>query len=318
MEAQRVDQSEIILCPKCQKKLRVPSDHGLLSVRCPICDNRFYWDHAKGIPTADYKPAGRTFPRKTIAIALLLAFAFGLLFYLNQKSPSPISSKLRQPKWITVSYADLLDPEAIIRTGQDLKSALANPQLKGAVQPFVDGYSFLLQHTLEMISGSDQRPHYSVIEEYPVGSAQPAWAAILRGGRIHITTDGKDHVRVFLLGDDSEKAYLDNYSVIRHCLNSLTPTDGSNLKVDVFAYKNDYPKSELRLNLSPYTATATAFPPKGVPLDLRGLADFFEKTPEIQAAQLDRSKGLTIYGTLGPKQTLAGANLSLSDLAVAY
>jgi hypothetical protein len=313
-----VEQSKIIICPKCQKKLRVPSDHGLLSVRCPICENRFYWDNAKGIITADYKPVRRNFPHKVVVAVLVLFSAIGLFVYLNQKSPKPISSKPRQPKWVIVSYADLLDSQAIIRTGQELKSALGNPHSKGAVQPFVDRYSFLLQHTLEIISGSDQRPYNSVIEEYPLGSAQPAWVSILRGGRINITTDGKDHVRVFLLGDDGEKSYEDNYSLIRHCLNALAPTDGSNLGVDVFAYKNDYASSELRLNLAPYTVVATAFPPKGVPVDLAGLSDFFDKTPEIEGAQLDRSKGLMLYGKFGAKQTLAGANLSLSDFAVAY
>ena len=313
-----MEQSEIIICPKCRKKLRVPSGHGPLSVRCPICENRFHWDHAKGITTADYKPARRNFPHKIVAAVLVLFSAIGLFVYLNQKSPKTTSPKPRQPKWVTVSYADLLDSQAIIRTGQELKSALSNPHLKGAVQPFVDRYSFLLQHTLEIISGSDQHPYNSVVEEYPLGSAQPAWVSILRGGRIHITTDGKDHARVFLLGDDGEKSYQDNYSLIRHCLNALVPVDGSKLKVDVFAYRNDYAGSELRLNLDPYTVVASAFPPKGVPVDLAGLSDFFDKTPEIQGAQLDRSKGLTLYGTLGPKQTLAGANISLSDFAVAY
>jgi hypothetical protein len=88
--------------------------------------------------------------------------------------------------------------------------------------------------------------------------------------------------------------------------------------VDVFAYRNDYASSELRLNVNPYSISATSFPAKGVPLDLAGLAAFFNEAPEIQGAQLDRSKGLILYGKQGAKQTLAGVNISLSDFAVAY
>ena len=37
-----VEQPEIVVCPKCQQKLRVPSGRGLLSVRCPTCENQFH------------------------------------------------------------------------------------------------------------------------------------------------------------------------------------------------------------------------------------------------------------------------------------
>jgi phage FluMu protein Com len=312
-----MERHEIINCPKCQQKLRVPSGQGLLNVRCPKCQNQFHWDRSEAIITADSTPVRRNLFWKSVA-AFVVISAIGLLIYFNQRGSISTLVKTQQPKWITISYADLLDPNAIIRTGQDLKSALGNPQLKGSVQPFVDQYSFLLQHSLAMLSGSDKIPHSSVIEAYQVGSAQPAWVAILRGGRIHVTADNKNHARVFLLGDDPEKSYQDNYSVIRHCLNALTPSDGSPLNVDVYAYSNDYASSELRLNLNPYSISASSFPPRGVPLDLAGLAAFFNEAPEIQGAQLDRSKGLILYGKQGAKQTLAGANISLSDFAVAY
>ena len=319
-----MEQHELVVCPKCQQKLRVPSGQGLLSVRCPTCENQFHWHHAKGIITADFEPIKKNPLRKSFSAILVLLSVIGLLVYMSYRGSIPTQPKTQptppkaQPKWITISYADLLDPQAIIRTGQNLKSALGDSHLKGAIQPFIDQYSFLLQHSFEMISGSDRLPHNSVIDAYPLGSAQPAWVAILRGGRIHVTADNKNHARVFLLGDDPEKSYQTNYSVIRHCLNALTPSDGSPLNVDVYAYSNDYASSELRLNFNPYSISASSFPPRGVPLDLAGLAAFFNEAPEIQGAQLDRSKGLILYGKQGAKQTLAGANISLSDFAVAY
>ncbi|MHC1725456.1 MAG: hypothetical protein AB9866_05490 [Syntrophobacteraceae bacterium] len=374
-----MEKHEIVVCPKCQQKLRVPSGQELLRVRCPTCEHQFHWHHGKGIITADFEPIRKKAFWKLLSAILVLLSVSGFLFYLSQRGSIPTPAKIqtnqigsippslkdidyfkrraeewigqsdRSPfspetkipvsaggvddrdlvpqtsvsskstqQWITISYADLLDPQAIIRTGQNLKSVLGDSNLKGAVQPFVDQYSFLLQHSYEMIAGSDGIPHSSVIDAYPIGSAQPAWVAIFRGGRIYVTADNKNHARVFLLGDDPEKSYKANYTVFRHCLNALTPSDGSALNVDVFAYRNDYSSSELRLNLNPYSVSAPSFPPLGAPLDLAGLALFFKEVPEIQGAQLDRAKGLILYGKQGAKQTLAGSNISLSDFAVAY
>jgi hypothetical protein len=49
----------------------------------------------------------------------------------------------------------LLDRSSIIQTGQTIGSALSNPALKGALQPFIDNYSYLLQYSIEMIYGPD-------------------------------------------------------------------------------------------------------------------------------------------------------------------
>ena len=312
-----MEQYEIISCPKCQKKLRLPSNQGLLNVKCPDCQTHFFWESSKGI-ISDKKPEKRNSLPKIVAFSLTLLSAVALIIYLNQKSSTSPTTQSKQPKCVTVSYSNLIDPKDIIRTGQSLKSALDDSHLRNAVQPFVDSYSFLLQHAIEMTSEPDRVPHSNIIEVYPLGSAQPAWVSILRGGRIHITTDYKDHARVFVLGDDPQKSYKDNYSVIRHSLNALAPSNGASLKAEVFAYKNDYAKSELRLNLNPYAVTASSFPSKAIPLDLSGLAAFFAEAPEIQGTQLERSRGLVLYGKHGEKQTVAGTSISLSDLAVAY
>ena len=102
--------------------------------------------------------------------------------------------------WITISYADLLDRDAIIRTGQNLGSALHDSRLRKAVQPFVDGYSQLLPAAIEITKGPDQTPCHNVLDFFAPGERQPAWVAIFRGGRIHIVTDDKNHAKIFLLG----------------------------------------------------------------------------------------------------------------------
>jgi hypothetical protein len=149
---------------------------------------------------------------------------------------------------VTISYHDLLDTEEIIRTGQKLISALASRGLRGAVQPHVDKYSELLPAALEMMAGPDELAHSTVMDLFPGGEREPAWVALVRGGRLHISTDCKTHARVFLLGDDPQEAYLKHYSVVRHCLGVLAQMAEEELKVDVFAYQHEYETSELRLN----------------------------------------------------------------------
>jgi hypothetical protein len=169
-----------------------------------------------------------------------------------------------------------------------------------------------------MTFGRDPIPYRNVIDSYPVATKQPAWVAMFRNGRIFATADSNNHARFFLLGDNPETAYKTNYSLIRHCLRALLPADGSNLFVEVFAYKNNYRSSELEFNLAPYTLKASSFSaPKGtVPLDLAGLEDFFNKKGQLEGAKLDA--GLILYAQKAGDETLAGYPVSLADFAVAY
>ncbi|MEI6632565.1 MAG: hypothetical protein WCP22_01970 [Chlamydiota bacterium] len=241
-----------------------------------------------------------------------------LMLNIRRSMASPIGQGGAPPTWLSISYADLLDTHAIIRTGQNLGSALRDARLRNAVQPFVDGYSQLLPASIEIAQGPDQTPCHSVLDFFTPGERQPAWVAILRGGRIHIVTDDKNHAKVFLLGDDPKQAYSRNYSVVRHCLSMLSRLANGDLNVDVFAYHNDYARSELRLNTRPYSFRANAFEPRKPVVDLDALVAFFAEGPEIQGAALKKDEGLILYGSEGPKPTLAGKPVELSDLAVAY
>lgn len=227
-------------------------------------------------------------------------------------------SPLKRDRWVRIAYGDLLDGSALVRTGDPLRTALRDPSLKGAVQPFLDPYSYLLQDAVQMLNGPDELPHESVVEQFPLGSEQPAWAAILRGGRIHVVFDGRRHVRAFLPGDRPEQAYEESYPIIRHCLNGLLPPGGKPLEVEVFAYRNDYATSELKLNTRPYRVSATSFPSRKRPVGLGGLKAFFAQGVDLTGAQLSKSKGLVLYGKTEGQSSLAGHHVSLSDFAVAY
>ena len=136
--------------------------------------------------------------------------------------------------WVRVSYAKLLDDAAIVRTGQPLTAAVRDSAQRGAVQPFIDPYTSLLQHAVEMLRGPDGLPYTNVTDRYEPGAAQPAWVAIFRGGRVHAVADGRGHVRLFLPGRDPAEAYTQHYSIVRHCLNALVPRDGKPMEIEVY------------------------------------------------------------------------------------
>ena len=330
-----MNKHEIIKCPNCEQLLRVPPGLGKLKVTCPRCSYTFDWYSKSRIISKITKPI-KSLDRIILQDIAIVAgiIILGLIVYksiVKKETPPvilrhsrPISEEpkhlIKSTKWTSISYSDSLDKNAIIRTGQTLESALGDPNLKGVVQPFVDKYSFLLQYSIEMIYGPDLVPHINVIKHYKIDSKQPAWVGILRGGRISIFADNKNHVRVFLIGYDPRKAYESNYSIIRHCLNGLLPNDGTNLTVEVFAYRNDYGNSEFQLNRKPYIFEASNFPSpvNSVPLDLIGLSDFFKRNGQLEGAKLDRKNGLILYAKKSSNQTIAGHNISLADFAVAY
>ncbi len=308
------------LCPHCRQLLEVPLKLKGQTFQCPKCQKlmRFPVD-PPSVPTKKTSRRRIAFFLAGCALAVLIAALISRP--VAPPTPHSVATSALRPvaaTWITISYADLLDKDAIIRTGQRLGSALHDDQLRNAVQPFVDRYSQLLPVAIELTKGPDQIPSHSVLDFFALGERQPAWVAILRGGRIHIVTDDKNHTKVFLLGDDPQQSYSQNYSVVRHCLSMLSRLAKGDLNVDVFAYHNDYANSELRLNTTPYSFRAHAFEPRKASLNLDALTAFFAEGPEIQGAALKKGQGLILYGSEGPKQMLAGNPVELSDLAVAY
>ena len=337
---------EIICCPKCRQKLGIPSESGTLKVSCPTCGESFSWDKVLGIslekpiePSPPKSKRGKVTSKRIAIIAAVILIAVIIYFtnndgrhkvggQANRQDKQVISNRNQidsartinpttSPKLIAISYLDLLDKSELTHSGE-VGTALQDETQRGLVQPFVDKYSYLLQPSIEMTLGRDSIPYRNVIDFYPVATKQPAWVAIFRNGRIFATADSNNHARFFLLGDNPETAYKTNYSLIRHCLRALLPADGSNLFVEVFAYKNNYLSSELELNLDFYTVKASSFsaPKETVPLDLAGLEDFFNKKGQLEGAKLDA--GLILYAQKAGDETLVGYPVSLADFAVAY
>jgi len=312
---------KVISCYKCGQKLKIPSKSGTLRVKCPTCGKAFFLKNGIEVHIKEEVASPHVsvqIKRKRKNPVPLISKVVGVIFILF--ALIFLYKQFARPRWITIKYADLLEKDLITHSGQTLHAALQDTFLRGEVQPYVDKYSYLLQPTVEMIFEPDSLPHHSVIDQFPVGSKQPAWVAVFRGGRIFVTTDNKSHARVFLLGDDPEKAYEENYTIIRHCLSALLLKDGSELTVEVFAYKNKYQDSELRLNLRSYKFNISNFPPPEgkISIDLLGLKEFFETGGQLEGAKLDKSKGLILYSKKGQKQTVDRKPVTLADFAVTY
>ena len=228
------------------------------------------------------------------------------------------SAPLPSAQWLNVDYSDLVDKSAIIRTGQTLGSALGSGGLKGALQPFLDRYSTLLEASVELVNGEDS-PYTDVTAKYPVGAQQPAWVALFRSGKISAFTDNRRTVRVYLQGSNPQTAYAGSYGVIRHMLNTLKPAWGK-LNVEIYTFENDYRTLALKLNPAPAVLSGSYFgtPAGKVPLGLAGLGDFFAQGGQLEGARISGNDGLLLYARAAALPTLAGNKVQLSDLAVAY
>jgi len=230
---------------------------------------------------------------------------------------APPPERSSESAWVSVSYRELLDPEAITRSGIKLVDALRRKASRAELQPFLDPYSSLLGYAVQMLSGADPAPQVSLAERYPAGTAQPAWAAVLREGRYFVSADGQGRARVFAPGNDPRVAYRLAYSLLRHPL-AAAVTPGIPLQVEVFCYRNDFATAELRLNPVPYRFRTSSFPPRGRPLDLEELEAFFRKGGQLEGAEIVPDGGLVLYASQAQQQSLGGAAVTLADLAVAY
>ena len=238
------------------------------------------------------------------------------------RSAGPLQS--RDVAWTRISYRKLINMDQLGASGETIGDLLAmvsrQPERRAELQPFLDPFSGLLVHALDMISKPPDRPRYSISDIFQPGSEQPVWAAILRGGRIVVLDDGAGNITVFVPGDDARKAYDATYGVLRHVLEALVSEDRGPLAVSVYAYRNRYAECELALNLQPFAFESKRFPPPTdkVPLDLVGLSSFFSHSPVLEGGRIEQDGRLTLLGRAGTPQELAGTPLSLADLAVAY
>ncbi|MEA2030712.1 MAG: hypothetical protein U9N55_03840, partial [candidate division Zixibacteria bacterium] len=170
------------------------------------------------------------------------------------------------------------------------------------------------------INGPDTLPFVNIVNHYPVGSGQPAWAALFREGHYQLYYS-PTKIRLFLKGTSAKSSYEDNKSVVRHAINDVASSEASHIDtVEVFVFTNDYASTTITLNTIPalYSIRDLDLDPERRSVDLDAIAEFLEEGVILEAVEVDQNNDLYFYGKTSEKQTLACAALSISDLAVIY
>jgi hypothetical protein len=265
-----------------------------------------------------------------IVVACIAAVAF-VFWYAgkqpgaNQTSGRPIAQpRVATAVWVPVSYGDLVNPNEITQSGDTISEVHArlahDAGARAQLQPFLEARGTLLLDALDMVRGAATLPRRTIGDAYPPGAARPAWADLLRGGRYIVAYDGSDLATVFAPGRNAKEAYDAAFGVLRHPLAVLQSSVAGPLRVEAYAYENDYASMELRLNTEPYVFTDTSFgaPAGRKPVDLQVLEAFVKGGAELAGARIDPDDGLVLVGRQGGKPALAGHPASLADLAVAY
>jgi hypothetical protein len=313
------------LCPNCGTKLRYPEISDKHYLRCSACQHIFKIPISPLLARTKPKKSKRLILFRTLISFSLLGIVIIGLVLLLKKTDSSISNKPKErAKWITISYDELVDKTQLTQSGEPLSNAIKTSETsiiaRGAAQPFLSPYSSLLIDVLDSIHPSSGAPWVNMGYYFDPGTEQPAWAVLMRGGEAFVATNGDGQARIFLPGSDPQVAYQKYYGVVRHSLAELLPENGDPLSIEVFAFENNYERSELRLNEIPYVFSASSFPPPigKRPLDLAGLEQFFQEDVALEGGSLSQDEGLTLYGRKSEPQTLAGRTVNISDLAVAY
>lgn len=233
-------------------------------------------------------------------------------------------------RWIRIEYDDLIDRSLVTHSGKTVGALLRTLPRKGGrfpppvladLQPHLEPFSFVLREIVPGGAPTGGKGAYrNVVEEYPSGSRQPAWAALFREGRYQLAA-GDGRARLFIEGEDPSALFRRHHGVVRHPLaRVLEEAGGDRIVLEVYAFRNDYAARTLFFNPDPYVTEILRadLAPKAREISLPELAEFFSRAPTLEAAEIDDNEDLFLYGNYGKAQTIAGRPISLSDFAVVY
>lgn len=331
-----IDSHELISCPNCKARYRIPRTERVLTLTCSHCQSVFY----KNLPARkNIRRAKYLLPAAAIVLITMIIL---LVQFSGKQTPSPNKlaipgsddqSKPTKPKitgpassnWITISYAGLVDGSIITQSGETVSEVIQkipdyDETLKGLVQQYLEPYSFLCHDVLHSISDIDSFPVVNITSYYPIGAPQPAWASLFREG--HFQLYYNPHlIRLFLKGTNSQQSFDKYRSVVRHAIQDVLERQSTSIKkLEIYAFSNDYARMEIRLNTVPavYAIDALDLSPMNKPIDLASIEDFLKEGVILEAVEVDADNDLYFYGRKAPRQTIAGFPVSLSDIAVIY
>lgn len=259
--------------------------------------------------------------RRALSQAILAAVAITFIL-LN---PALLSQDSNSGSTVAIQYGDLVDKSAITHSGETVGEIIPKlprytDELKGVVQQYLEPFSILCHDVLLSRIGPDSLPLLNIIAHYPVGSEQPAWAALFREGHYQLYYN-KDLIRLFIKGSDPASSFEIHQSVVRHAIREVINSEHTSIKnVEIYAFENDYAKSEIRLNTIPtrFDVDSIDLAPRRKPMDLAGIEEFLDQGVILKAVEVDENSDLLFYGKKAQPQTIAGYPISLSDIAVIY
>ncbi len=313
---------EYINCPICDMRYRIPRTNQPLKITCKNCHEVFY----KNLPLQQ-KKQGNKYLIPGIIIALIAAF-----IWFNQNSTSsgskPVSSifsKTKSSNWVTISYGGLVNRSILTHSGETVGEIIRKipnytDDLKGQVQQYLEPYSILCHDVLLSTVSPDTLPLVNILAHYPVCSEQPAWVDLFREGHFQIYYN-TNLVRLFLKGSNPKTSFEKYHSVLRHPVQDIINSSHTSIEnVEVYVFKNDYAKTEIRLNTIPsvFKVNELDLSPKRKSIDLTSIEYFLNQGVILEAVEVDANKDLYLYGRKASGQTLAGYPISISDIAVIY
>ena len=315
------DGGEHIVCPYCDATLRIPKTQQTLKITCPSCTSVFFHNLPMKRPGTNRRMVWGAI----IMVSFLLLVLLNLTDVLHSPAQHGSESATNPSSWISVFYGDLVDKNVFAHSGETVGAVIAqipqyDDEFKGLVQPYLEPYSILCHDVLLAVNGPDTLPFVNVVSHYPVGSEQPAWAALFREGHYQLYYS-PTKIRLFLKGNSAQRGFDNNKSVVRHAINDVISSEATEVDtVEIFVFTNDYTSTTINLNTIPalYNIGELDLGPERRSIDLDAIAEFLDEGVILEAVEVDRSNDLYFYGKASEQQTLSGAALSIADLAVIY
>ncbi|SYZ72227.1 conserved hypothetical protein [Candidatus Zixiibacteriota bacterium] len=313
---------EYIVCPYCDATLRIPKTQQTLKITCPSCTSVFFHNLPRKRPRINKKLVWGA-----IIVAVIVLFA---LLNQNDRPHLPTSTgrdaaRSTPSNWISISYGGLVDKNLFTHSGETVGAIITripqyDDEFKGLVQPYLEPFSVLCHDVLLAVNGPDTLPFVNIVSHYPVGSEQPAWAALFREGHYQLYYS-PTKIRLFLEGTDPHRSFEKNRSVVRHAINDVVSNGATKIDtVEIYVFTNDYATTTIKLNTIPasYAIGDIDLGPEHHSIDLDAIAEFLDEGVTLEAVEVDQNNDLYFYGKASQKQTLAGNALSTADLAVIY
>lgn len=262
-------------------------------------------------------------------------------------------------EWVRLDYGAIVDRRQLSHTGEAVGDLLRKLDGRSApvpgeradddaahrvLDPVLEPYAFVLADALDGIAPRADRPRVEVGWLFPPGTAQPAWAELLRVRRYLVESDGAGSMRICLpypSGEtpgqgpeapttrseaEAKAAWEAAWPVLRHVLASerarlAAAGKPESIEVTVHPYRHLPARTVFDLGLAPYrTKVETTAAAPGTPaLDLAALEGVLASGRTLEGARLEpdgRLVWLTSDG--GRPASLLGRPVGLSDVAVAY